>query len=79
MKSFKFQKISEVVEEITLSAETLAEAQERAAESDLWQSDGPFLVKEQYKVIESTGDLYLDSDELMEQDWNVTYDAYSHD
>lgn len=79
MKTFKFQKISEIVEEITLSAETPEQAQERAAESNLWQSDGPFLVKEQYKVIESTGDIYLDSDELMEQDWNVTYDANSSD
>ena len=79
MKTFKFQKVSEIYEEITLNAETLEQAQEYAAESDFWESDGPFLVKEQYKVIESTGDIYLDSDELMEQDWNVTYDANSHD
>ena len=79
MKTFKFQKVSEIYEEITLNAETLEQAQEYAAESDLWESDGPFLVKEQYKVIESTGDIYLDSDELMEQDWNVTYDSNSRD
>lgn len=75
MKTFKFQKISEVVEEITISAETLEQAQEYAAESDLWQSDGPFLVKEQYKVIESTGDIYLDSDNLLDVDYIVTFDA----
>lgn len=79
MKTFKFQKISQIVEEITLNAETLEQAQEYAAESDFWESDDPFLVKEQYKVIESTGDIYLDSDELMEQEWNVTYDANSSD
>ena len=79
MKTFKFQKISQIVEEITLSAESLAEAQERAEESDCWDSDGPFLVKEQYKVVESSGDIYLDSDNLMDTDYIVTFDANSSD
>ncbi len=78
MKTFKFQKISEIYEEIILNAETLEQAQKYAAESGSWGADGPYLVKEQYKVIESTGDIYLDSDELMEQDWHVTYDANLH-
>lgn len=75
MKTFKFQKISEIVEEITLTAETLEEAQEKAKESDCWDSDGPFLVKEQYKVVESSGDIYLDGDNLIDTDYIVTFDA----
>ena len=75
MKTFKFQKISQIVEEITLTAESLTEAQERAEESDCWSSDGPFLVKEQYKVVESSGDIYLDSDNLMDTDYIVTFEA----
>lgn len=75
MKTFKLQKVSEIYEEIVLNAESLEQAKEIALDSDDWESDGPYLVKEQYKVIESTGDIELDYNELDEEDWNVTYDS----
>lgn len=79
MKTFKLQKVSEIYEEIVLNAESLEEAKEIALDSDEWESDGPYLVKEQYKVIESSGDIELDYNELDEEDWNVTYDSNSDD
>ena len=75
MKTFKLQKVSEIYEEIVLNAESLEKAKEIALDSDDWESDGPYLVKEQYKVIESSGDIELDYNELDEEDWNVTYDS----
>lgn len=75
MKTFKLQKVSEIYEEIVLNAESLEQAKEIALDSDDWESDGPYLVKEQYKVIESSGDIELDYNELDEEDWNVTYDS----
>lgn len=79
MKTFKLQKVSEIYEEIVLNAESLEQAKEIALDSDDWESDGPYLVKEQYKVIESSGDIELDYNELDEEDWNVTYDSNSDD
>ena len=79
MKTFKLQKVSEIYEEIVLNAESLEKAKEIALDSDDWESDGPYLVKEQYKVIESSGDIELDYNELDEEDWNVTYDSNSDD
>ena len=79
MKTFKLQKVSEIYEEIVLNAESLEQAKEMALDSDDWESDGPYLVKEQYKVIESSGDIELDYNELDEEDWNVTYDSNSDD
>ena len=79
MKTFKLQKVSEIYEEIVLNAESLEEAKEISLDSDDWESDGPYLVKEQYKVIESSGDIELDYNELDEEDWNVTYDSNSDD
>lgn len=79
MKTFKLQKVSEIYEEIVLNAESLEQAKEIALDSDEWESDGPYLVKEQYKVIESSGDIELDYNELDEEDWNVTYDSNSDD
>lgn len=79
MKTFKLQKVSEIYEEIVLNAESLEQAKEIALDSDDWESDGPYLVKEQYKVIESRGDIELDYNELDEEDWNVTYDSNSDD
>lgn len=75
MKTFKLQKVSEIYEEIVLNAESLEQAKEMALDSDDWESDGPYLVKEQYKVIESSGDIEFDYNELDEEDWNVTYDS----
>lgn len=77
MKTFKLQKVSEIYEEIVLNAESLEQAKEMALDSDDWESDGPYLIKEQYKVIESSGDIELDYNELDEEDWNVTYDSNS--
>ena len=79
MKTFKLQKVSEIYEDIVLNAESLEQAKEMALDSDDWESDGPYLVKEQYKVIESSGDIELDYNELDEEDWNVTYDSNSDD
>lgn len=79
MKTFKLQKVSEIYEEIVLNAESLEQAKEIALDSDDWESDGPYLIKEQYKVIESSGDIELDYNELDEEDWNVTYDNNSDD
>lgn len=79
MKTFKLQKVSEIYEEIVLNAESLEQAKEMALDSDDWESDGPYLIKEQYKVIESSGDIELDYNELDEEDWNVTYDSNSDD
>lgn len=79
MKTFKLQKVSEIYEEIVLNAESLEQAKEIALDSDDWESDGPYLIKEQYKVIESSGDIELDYNELDEEDWNVTYDSNSDD
>ena len=79
MKTFKLQKVSEIYEDIVLNAESLEKAKEMALDSDDWESDGPYLVKEQYKVIESSGDIELDYNELDEEDWNVTYDSNSDD
>lgn len=79
MKTFKLQKVSEIYEEIVLNAESLEQAKEIALDSDDWESDGPYLVKEQYKVIESSGDIELGYNELDEEDWNVTYDSNSDD
>lgn len=79
MKTFKLQKVSEIYEEIVINAESLEQAKEIALDSDEWESDGPYLVKEQYKVIESSGDIELDYNELDEEDWNVTYDSNSDD
>ena len=79
MKTFKLQKVSEIYEEIVLNAESLEQAKEMALDSDDWESDGPYIVKEQYKVIESSGDIELDYSELDEEDWNVTYDSNSDD
>ena len=79
MKTFKLQKVSEIYEEIVLNAESLEQAKEIALDSDEWESDGPYLVKEQYKVIESSDDIELDYNELDEEDWNVTYDSNSDD
>lgn len=79
MKTFKLQKVSEIYEEIVLNAESLEQAKDIALDSDDWESDGPYLVKEQYKVIESSGDIELDYNELDEEDWNVTYDSNSDD
>ena len=79
MKTFKLQKVSEIYEEIVLNAESLEKAKEIALDSDDWESDGPYLIKEQYKVIESSGDIELDYNELDEEDWNVTYDSNSDD
>lgn len=79
MKTFKLQKVSEIYEEIVLNAESLEQAKEIALDSDDWESDGPYLVKEQYKVIESNSDIELDYNELDEEDWNVTYDSNSDD
>lgn len=79
MKTFKLQKVSEIYEEIVLNAESLEKAKEMALDSDDWESDGPYLIKEQYKVIESSGDIELDYNELDEEDWNVTYDSNSDD
>lgn len=77
MKTFKLQKVSEIYEEIVLNAESLEQAKEMALDSDDWESDGPYLIKEQYKVIESSGDIELDYNELDEEDWTVTYDSNS--
>lgn len=79
MKTFKLQKVSEIYEEIVLNAESLEQAKDIALDSDDWESDGPYLVKEQYKVIESSGYIELDYNELDEEDWNVTYDSNSDD
>lgn len=79
MKTFKLQKVSEIYEEIVLNAESLEQAKKMALDSDDWESDGPYLIKEQYKVIESSGDIELDYNELDEEDWNVTYDSNSDD
>lgn len=79
MKTFKLQKVSEIYEEIVINAESLEQAKEIALDSDDWESDGPYLIKEQYKVIESSGDIELDYNELDEEDWNVTYDNNSDD
>lgn len=79
MKTFKLQKVSEIYEEIVLNAESLEQAKEMALDSDDWESDGPYLIKEQYKVIESSGDIEFDYNELDEEDWNVTYDSNSDD
>ena len=79
MKTFKLQKVSEIYEEIVLNAESLEQAKEIALDSDDWESDGPYLIKEQYKVIESSGDIEFDYNELDEEDWNVTYDSNSDD
>lgn len=74
MKTFKFQKVYETYEEITLTAETFEAAQERAEENwNQCQASGPYLIKERYKVVESTGDVDLDNDNLIDADYIDTY------
>ena len=78
MKTFKIQKVKEIYEEVIVEAETLEQAQEYALDCD-WEEDGPYLTKEQYKVVESSGDPDADEEALDEEDWIVTWDSNSRD
>lgn len=78
MKTFKLLKVSEIYEETIVEAETLEQAQEYALDCD-WEEDGPYLVKEQYKVVESTGDIDRDVEALENEDYIITYDSDSRD
>lgn len=68
MKTFKFKRTSTMYEECIVQANTLKEAK-KLSEKAAWDDSGPCNTTEQYKVVESSGDLYLDYDNLMDSDW----------
>lgn len=79
MKTFRFTKVYEKVYFTTVEAETLEQAEELANDYDWTEDDEQYLVRESYKVVESSGDEWDDDDALGEADEIITYNAYSHD
>ena len=79
MKTWKFLKVSEIYDECIVKAETLEEAKQKALDEEWERDDEPMLIKEQYKVVESSGDIYDDYDLLMEEDWNTIWDINDKD
>jgi len=79
MKTFRFIKSYEKVYFTTVEAETLEQAKELANDYDWTEDDEQYLVRESYKVVESSGDIWDDDDALNEADEIITYNAYSHD